>query len=85
MVPWSELIEAESPISTDKEESEEKSEEKLVARSFVLRSLFNPHNRNRGRMTKKAVRLCNGRSQAAYLPSIVGHQLVNGLRAPMLI
>ena len=85
MAPLSTLIETKSPAGEDKEESEEKSEEKLAARSVSIRSFIDPEKLNLSRISKKAPSVSKDRLRIGYFPPIIGHQLVNGLRAPLLI
>ena len=73
--------EAESPSHEDRENSEEE----LVVRSSARRNL---NHRDRSLLIRShdtRIPLHQIAAYAGYLPMIVGHQLANGLRAPLLI
>ena len=80
-LPWVESIEAECPCQEDGESSEEKQ----VVFSSARRRLNNRHQNDFSRPREPRRRLYQIASCVDRLPAIVGHQLTNGLCAPLLI
>ena len=76
-----EATEAESPSQEDRE----RSEEELVVCPSARRNLNHRRHSDLRRSHETRDRLDQIASDAGHLPAIVGHQLANGLRAPLLI
>ena len=81
MLTCAESAEAERPCNEDGE----RSEEELVARSSAHRRLSDRRLSDVGQPRETSDRLLHIASYAGRLPAIVGHQLANGLCAPLLI
>lgn len=80
MAPSSEWIETKAANSEDKEEAEKEA----VARSLAVRGLFDQNSPSLRRNIHSPY-LGKNLSLAKFVPTVVGHQLFNGLRAPLLI
>ena len=78
---WAESAEGECT----RQENRESSEETLVVWSSARRRLNNRHHSDHSRPHETGDRLHQIASHAGRLPVIVGHQLANGLGAPLLI
>jgi len=80
MLAWAELSEAEYPV----EEDGENAEEELVVVASVRRRLNNRRPQS-GRSYGTGNLVRQTASYDSRLQAIVGHQLANGLRAPLVI
>ncbi|PHS09976.1 MAG: hypothetical protein COA78_11625 [Blastopirellula sp.] len=78
---WAESTESESPL----EESKEKSEEEAVASASRCRRGLSPKRCRVSYQVAEADYLCRFTSYSSPLSTIAGHQLLNGLCAPLLI
>ncbi len=78
---WAESAEAECPYEEDRENAEEE----LVVCSSARRRLKHRRHSDLSRPHETGDRLHQIASYAGRLPAIVGHQLANGLCAPLLI
>ncbi len=81
VLSWIELVETECPAQEDGEETEEKLETFSSTRHRV--------NNRRRVILYRILDRCSGSAQTTFsfphYPTIIGHQLTNGLCAPLLV
>ena len=80
VLTWVAPAEAECPCQEDRDSSEEE----IVFCSSAHRRLNRLQHRDLSRIHETGGQLHQNTSYASHLPAIVGHQLANGLCAPLL-
>lgn len=81
VLPWLESAETEVPLGEDQQVSEEE----LLARPRAGRSSVERRHSNLSHSPTTSGRQRGVACQAGHCQAIVGHQLANGLRAPLVI